>query len=116
MKHSFQSVDQVDDVYVDHMSVTSEDTSSVILLTDRFENYENLNKEYIAFKEIGLLGSYRGYYVAAWRYKISLLVLKNISRVSAARKYFFATKGAIDYVAIVTVIFSHVKITCYFHV
>ena len=72
MKHSFQSVDQVDDVYVDHMSVTSEDTSSVILLTDRFENYENLNKEYIAFKEIGLLGSYRGYYVAAWRYKISL--------------------------------------------
>ena len=65
MKHSFQSVDQADDVYVDHMSVTSEDTSSVILLTDRFENYENLNKEYIAFKEIGLLGSYRGYYVAA---------------------------------------------------
>ena len=56
MKRSFQSVDQVDDVYVDHMSVTSEDTSSVILLTDRFENYENLNKEYIAFKEIGLLG------------------------------------------------------------
>ena len=115
MKHSFQSVDQVDDVYVDHMSVTSEDTSSVILLTDRFENYENLNKEYIAFKEIGLLGSYRGYYVAAWRYKISLLVLKNISRVSHLN-IFFATKGAIDYVAIVTVIFSHVKITCYFHV
>ena len=116
MKHSFQSVDQVDDVYVDHMSVTSEDTSSVILLTDRFENCENLNKEYIAFEEIGLLGSYSGYYVAAWRYKISLIVLKNISRVSAALRYFFATKVAIDYVAIVTVIFSHVKITCYFHV
>ena len=56
MKHFFQSVDQVDDVYVDHMSVTSEDTSSVILLTDRFENYENLNKEYIPLKEIGQLG------------------------------------------------------------
>ena len=51
--------------------------------------------------------------MAAWRYKISLLVLKNISRVSAALKYFFATKGAIDYVAIVTVIFSRVKISCF---
>ena len=30
--------------------------------------------------------------------------------------YFFAAKGAIFYVAIATVIFSHVKITCYFHV
>ena len=30
-------------------------------------------------------------------------------------KYFFAAKGAIYYVAIATVIFSHVKITCYFH-
>ena len=29
-------------------------------------------------------------------------------------KYFFAAKGAIYYVAIATVIFSHVKITCYF--
>ena len=29
---------------------------------------------------------------------------------------FFAAKGAIFYVAIATVIFSHVKITCYFHV
>ena len=28
---------------------------------------------------------------------------------------FFAAKGAIDYVAIATVIFSPVKITCYFH-
>ena len=36
--------------------------------------------------------------MAAWRYEISLLVLKNISRVSAAMK------GAIDYVAIATVI------------
>ena len=71
------------------MSVTNEDTSSVILLTDRFEKYENLNKEYIPFKEIGQLRWYRGYYMAAWRYEISLLVLKNISRVSAALKYFF---------------------------
>ena len=31
-------------------------------------------------------------------------------------KYFFAAKGPIYYVAIATVIFSHVKITCYFHV
>ena len=29
---------------------------------------------------------------------------------------FFPGKGAIYYVAIATVIFSHVKITCYFHV
>ena len=29
---------------------------------------------------------------------------------------FFPAKGAIYYVAIATVIFSHVKITCYFHV
>lgn len=49
MKHSFQSLNQVDDVYVDCMSVTSEDTSGVILLTDRFENYENLNKEYCTY-------------------------------------------------------------------
>lgn len=61
MKPSFQSLDQVDDVYFDHMSVKSEDTSSVILLTDRFENDENLNKEYIAFKEIGLLGWWFNY-------------------------------------------------------
>ena len=31
-------------------------------------------------------------------------------------KYFFAAKLGIYYVAIATVIFSHVKITCYFHV
>ena len=30
-------------------------------------------------------------------------------------KQFFPAKGAIYYVAIATVIFSHVKITCYFH-
>ena len=31
-------------------------------------------------------------------------------------KQFFPAKGAIYVVAIATVIFSHVKITCYFHV
>ena len=31
-------------------------------------------------------------------------------------KQFVPAKGAIYYVAIATVIFSHVKITCYFHV
>ena len=46
--------------------------------------------------------------MAARRYEISLRVLKNISRVSAN---IFNTKGAIYYVAIATVIFSHVKIT-----
>ena len=30
-------------------------------------------------------------------------------------KQFYPAKGAIYYVAIATVIFSHVKITCYFH-
>ena len=30
---------------------------------------------------------YRGYYMAAWRYQISLWVLKNISRVSAANEW-----------------------------
>ena len=30
-------------------------------------------------------------------------------------KQFFPAKGAIYYVAIATVLFSHVKITCYFH-
>ena len=51
---------------------------------------------------------------------MSLRVLKNISRVSAATpmkyqtislKQFFPAKGAIYYVAIATVIFSHV-FTC----
>ena len=42
--------------------------------------------------------------MAGQRCEISLQVLKNISRVHA-----------IYYVAIATVIFSHVKITCYFH-
>ena len=63
---------------------------------------------------------HRGYYKAAWRYEMSLRVLKNISRVSAATpmkyqtislKQFFPAKGAIYYVAIATVIFSHV-FTC----
>ena len=31
-------------------------------------------------------------------------------------KWFFGPKGAVYYEAIATVIFSHVKITCYFHV
>ena len=93
----------------------------------------------------------RGYYTAAWRYKISLRVLKKISRVSAAYEWnifstreekfhiskrpcnvlfiiktpmkyktislqqIFGVKGTIYYEAIATVIFSHVKITCYFH-
>ena len=84
----------------------------------------------------------RGYYMAARRYEISLRVLKNISRVSAANEWnifntrllykhkwntkpfhwnsFFPAKGAIYYVAIATVIFSwryHVyaqKLTWYF--
>ena len=30
-------------------------------------------------------------------------------------KQFFGVKGAIYYEAIATVIFSHVKVTCYFH-
>ena len=63
--------------------------------------------------------------MAARRYEISLRALKNISRVSAATpmkyqtislKQFFPAKGAIYYVAIATVIFLHLKITCYFHV
>ena len=89
--------------------------------------------------------------MAARRYEISLQVLKNISRVSAANEWnifqhekrnfvspsghvmfyllykyqwnakpfhfniFLAAKGAVYHVAIATVIFSHVKITCYFH-
>ena len=90
--------------------------------------------------------------MAARRYEISLRVLKNISRVSAANEWnifqhekrnfvspsghvmfyllykhqwnaklfhfninFFCCEGAMYHVAIATVIFSHVKITCYFH-
>ena len=89
--------------------------------------------------------------MAVRRYEISLWVLKNISRVSAANEWnifqrekrnfvspsghvmfyllykhqwnakpfhfniFLAAKGAMYHVAIATVIFSHVKITCYFH-
>ena len=71
--------------------------------------------------------------MAAWRYEISLRVLKNISRVFQHEKRnfvspsghvmfyllykhqwnakpFYPAKGAIYYVAIATVIFSHVKI------
>ena len=89
--------------------------------------------------------------MAARRYEISLRVLKNISRVSAANEWnifqhekrnfvspsghvmfyllykhqwnakpfhfniFFCCEGAMYHVAIATMIFSHVKITCYFH-
>ena len=66
--------------------------------------------------------------MAVQRYEISLRVLKNISRVSASNYFIntnelpnhftlivFGVKGAIYYVVIATVIFSHVKITCYFH-
>ena len=48
--------------------------------------------------------------MATQRNEISLRVLVKIS------KYFFATKGSIYFVAIATVVFSHVKILCYFHV
>ena len=42
---------------------------------------------------------YRGYYMAARRYEISLLVLKNNSRVSAANEWniFFNTRREISY-------------------
>ena len=82
--------------------------------------------------------------MAARRYKISLRVLKNISEIFFSTreekfhiskllcnilfiiqtpvKYqtilltrFFGLKGAVYYEAIAMVIFSHVKITCYFH-
>ena len=64
--------------------------------------------------------------MAAWRYEISLLALKifhsfarnvlfiimNYQTISL-KQFFFPAKGAIYYVAIATVISSHVKI--YFH-
>ena len=78
---------------------------------------------------------YRGYYMAARRYKIYFRVLKNISRVNAANEWnifiqilmkyltisLFAAKGAIYYVTIATVIslcednmlFSRVKMSCF---
>ena len=37
------------------------------------------------------------------------------SRAHFTVTFFFAAKGAMYHVAIATVIFSHVKITCYFH-
>ena len=94
---------------------------------------------------------YRGYYMAARRYEISLQVLKNISLVCCAHSWnifqhekrnfvspsghvmfyllykhqwnakpfhfniIFAVQGAMYHVAIATMIFSRVKITCYFH-
>ena len=104
------------------------------------------------FKFPIIFSIHRGYYMAVLRYEIYLRVLKNISRVSAAKEWnilfqhekrnyvspsdhvmfyllykhqwnakpfylnsFFGVKGAVYYEAIATVIFSHVKITCYFH-
>ena len=83
----------------------------------------------------------RGYYMAARRYEISLRTSeifsntrREISSLQAAMWrsiyymytkenpnhftwiFFFAAKGVTYYVAIATLIFSHVKITCYFHV
>ena len=70
---------------------------------------------------------YRGYYMTAWRYEISLRVLKNISRVSTLYKHQWNTKPFhfnsflvwkarfIIFVAKAKVMFSHLKITCYFH-
>ena len=41
---------------------------------------------------------YRGYYMVAWGYEISLQVLKNISRVSAANEWdIFNTRREIPY-------------------
>ena len=42
---------------------------------------------------------YRGYYMAAWRYEISLRVLKNISRVSqqGSSEIFFNMRRVISY-------------------
>ena len=66
--------------------------------------------------------------MAARIYRISLCVEKYFtSEHSEQVKYFihtneipgelyYAAKGAIYYVTIATVIFSHGKITCYFHV
>ena len=55
--------------------------------------------------------------MAARRYEISLRVLKTPMKYQTiSMKRFFPAKGAIYYVAIATVIFSHVKIACYFQV
>ena len=82
--------------------------------------------------------AHRGYCMAVRRYEISLQVLKylqneerNFVSPSGYVMFYilykhqwntkpfqldiFPAKGAIYYVAIATVIFSHVKITCYFH-
>jgi len=59
--------------------------------------------------------------MTARRYEISLRMLKNISRMSAANEsntfqhhLTFTAKSAIYYVTTATV-FSLVRITCYFH-
>ena len=63
--------------------------------------------------------------MAARRYEISLRVLKNVSLYYISIYYintngilgklYYAAKGANYYVTIATMIFSRVKITCYFH-
>ena len=48
--------------------------------------------------EIDSKSLHRGYYMAAWRYEISLRVFKNISRVSTANKWnIFNTQREISY-------------------
>ena len=53
--------------------------------------------------------------MAARRYEISLRVLKKYFTGERIHfNSFFGVNGAIYYAAIAKVIFSHVKITCYF--
>ena len=47
---------------------------------------------------------------------VLFIILTPMKCQTISLKNFFAAKRAIYYVAIATVIFSHVKITCYFHV
>ena len=73
---------------------------------------------------------YRGYYMAAWRYEISLWVLKNIWRVSAAdewnifqhlKRNFVSSSGHVMFIYYMSTneipnLFTTVsKITCHFH-
>ena len=74
--------------------------------------------------------TYRGYYMPLRRYEFYLWVFNSISleqnkiilihiqKRACNIVYYMNTseKGAIYYVTIMTVISSHVKITCYFHV
>ena len=56
---------------------------------------------------------HRGYYIAARRYALRSLV--KYLKFYEIPNHFTETKGTIYDVAIATVIFSHVKITSYFH-